>query len=306
MGTSRSNGGPGDRTPLLPAWALPGGAPPPPLPPDEPDGDGDGDNSFPDTADTGSDDAGDGDALDNSSSEDHPGASAAPPSGRWQAAKRMLTQSARAGGDRANVSAAGRAYVRAKGGSRAAANAAVQGRTTAAHAARFLGTLASGGLAAALDAIGLRNFIGRNAEVVFAAIANAIAPPGATLEEAAARRAADEVLARLYDERIGEDGDTAPLERMSETDVAEAVRGVISAYVYERWLEELGKSIESGAVSPAEAVKQEREMKLYVRDIVQLDVSNEDVLAFGRDPAHGQAVIQRLFDEAYAFLEDGR
>ena len=193
-----------------------------------------------------------------------------------------------------------------KAAPRSAATAATHGRTTAARAGRFFSTLSSGGLAAALDSLGLRNYVGRGAEVVFAAIANALAPPGSTLEEAAARRAADEVLARLYDDRIEEDGDLAPLERMSAADVADAVRGVITAYVYERWLEELGKSIESGAVSSADAVRLEREVKQYVQDIVTLDVSDADVLSFGRDGGQAHDVIGRLFEEAYGFLEGGQ
>jgi hypothetical protein len=203
------------------------------------------------------------------------------------------------------VSRAGRAYVRAKGGARAAAGQAVHGRATAARAGRFFGTLASRGLGAALDALGLRTYIGRGAEEVFAAIANAISPAGATLEEAAARRAADEVLARLYDERVDADGDLADLERMTAEDVATAVRDVVSGYIYQRWLEELGKSIERGATSPADAVRLEREVRQYVRDIVQLDVPSDRVLTIDWEKPEGQALLQRFFEEAYSLLEEG-
>jgi hypothetical protein len=204
------------------------------------------------------------------------------------------------------VAASGRAYVRAKGGSRSAATTATHGRATASRASSFFGALLSGGLGAALEALGIRNYVGRAADVVFAAIANAIAPPGATLEEAAARRAADEVLSKLYEDVLDANGDLTVLDSMSQDDVANAVRGVITAYVYERWLEQLGKSIETGAVSPTEAVRLEHEVKQYVRDIVVLDVTNEDVLAFGQDAGRTQLVIDRLFEEAYSLLGDGR
>ncbi|MBN9521543.1 hypothetical protein J0H58_23990 [bacterium] len=204
------------------------------------------------------------------------------------------------------MAASGRAYVRASGGSRSAAAAASHGRATVARASNFFGTLLRNGLGAALDSLGIRDFVGRAADIVFAAIANAIAPPGATLEEAAARRAADEVLAKLYDDVIEAGGDLVALEAMSENDVADAVRGVITAYVYERWLEQLGKSIEAGAVTPAEAVRLEREVKQYVKDIVLLDVTNDEVLAFGRDAERTKQVVDRLFEEAYGLLEDGQ
>jgi len=212
---------------------------------------------------------------------------------------------ARGGGGRQGIGQAGRAYVRAKGGSRSAAGQATAGRAATARAGNFFGALARGGLSAALDALGLRNYIGRGAEEVFAAIANVIAPPGATLEEAAARRAADDVLGRLYEERVGADGDLGGLDRMTADDVGAAVRDVVSSYVYQRWLEELGKSIEAGTTSPTEAVKLEREVRQYVRDIVQLEVPNDRVLTTNWESSEGQAIVRRLFEEAYGLLEAG-
>lgn len=304
MGTSRTFDGPGDRPPLLPAWALPGGGPPPAPPEPPPEGTDGGDDSGPDGDDA---QGGEGDSPGDGAT----GGPAVPPAGPapqqspWRAARVQMNRWARGGGGRQGVAQAGRAYVRAKGGSRAAAARAVHGRATAARAGGFFGALASGGLRAALDALGLRNYIGRGAEVVFAAIANAIAPPGATLEEAAARHAADEVLARLYAERIGADGDLGGLERMTAEDVGAAVRDVVSTYIYQRWLEELGKSIEAGTTSPSEAVRLEREVRQYVRDIVQLEVPNDRVLTLDWERPEGQALVQRLFEEAYGLLEEG-
>ncbi len=311
MGTSRTNDGPGDRPPLLPPWALPGGGPPP-VPPEPPPGDpegGDGGDAADSQGDGGEGDVGQGNlmpgTMDGPGVPGTPPGSSVPPQAPWRAARRQMNGWARGGGGREGVSRAGRAYVRAKGGARAAASRAVHGRATAARAGRFFGALASGGLRAALETLGLRDYVGRGAEEVFAAIANAISPAGATLEEAAARRAADEVLARLYDERVGADGDLAGLERMAAQDVATAVRDVVSAYVYQRWLEELGKSIETGTTSPAEAVRLEREVRQYVRDIVQLEVPNDRVLTLDWEKPDGQALVQRLFEEAYGLLEEG-
>lgn len=302
MGTSRTGDGPADRTPLLPSWALPGGGPPPLLPEDLPSDDLGGDDSDDGTPPANGADTAPG-GTDQPDVVTPP--AQAPPS-PWQAAKGRFTRSARAGGGRSHVAASGRAYVRAKGGSRAAATSATHGRTTAGRASAFLGTLLNQGLRAALESLGIREYVGRSADVVFAAIANAIAPPGATLEEAAARRAADEMLAKLYDEVIEAGGDLNALEAMSPTAITDAVRDVITAYVYERWLEQLGKSIEAGATTPAEAVRLEREVKQYVRDIVALDISDADVLAFGRDPDRTQQVMSRLFEEAYDLLGEGQ
>jgi hypothetical protein len=287
MGTSRTNKGPGDRPPLLPPWALPGG-PPPPLPPE------------PLEESDEADEPGDADANDSTSP--------APPSpdpgqpAPWRAARRAMNSWARNGGG-AGIARAGQSFARAAGGSRAAASQATHGRATAARVGGFFGTLAERGLAAALESIGIAGYVDHPAEEVFAAIANALAPPGATLEEAAAKRASDEVLGRLYAEYVEADGDLTRLERMTLQDAGEAVHEVISAYIYNRWLIELGKSIEAGATSPAQAVRLEREVRQYVRDIVQLDINPERLQTLALDRPEGQAVVQRLFEEAYGLLE---
>jgi hypothetical protein len=155
-----------------------------------------------------------------------------------------------------------------------------------------------------LDTIGVRGLAGRSAEEVFAAIADALAPDGATLEEAAARRAINESLAQLFEERVA-DGGLESLERMTAADVAAAVQNMVTAYVYHRWLEELGLSLERGAVSPAEAVRMEREMRAYVRDLVRLEIPPDRALATDWEGAEGQAFVQRLFEDAYSLLEAG-
>ncbi len=279
MGTSRSYDGPGDRPPLLPAWATSGGGPDGPPGPPAPD-------------------------------EPPPVPPAPPPvplPGRpWQQAKASLTRYASGTSTgRAGLSRAGRDYVSARGGARAAAGAAAAGRASVGRAGRFYGALAGGGgLARALAALGILGLAGRPAEEVFAAIADALAPDGATLEEAAARRAVNESLAQLFEDRL-EAGGLESLERMSAADVAGAVQNMIAAYVYHRWLEELGLSLERGAVSAAEAVQMEREMRAYVRDLVRLEIPADSALGTDWAGTEGQAVVQRLFEDAYSLLEAG-
>lgn len=295
MGTSRTNEGPGDRTPLLPAWALPGTDPYPVSPDLQND---DAENGG-DVSDGGQD--GNGQPQSPVDGQPQPVSEQQP----WRAARRQMNSWVRAGGGRTEngIRPAGRAYVRAKGGSRSAATQATAGRAATERAGNFFGALARGGLSAALRALGLLSYVGRGAEEVFAAIANAIAPSGATLEEAAARRAANEVLAKLYEERVTENGDLSRLEQLTAEDVGTAVRDVVSSYVYQRWLEELGRSIEDGTTSPSEAVKLEREVRQYVRDIVLLEIPNDRLLAINWESSEGQSLVQQLFEEAYGLLE---
>lgn len=319
MGTSGSYGGPSDSSPLLPTWSLPSA---------EPGGDSaDGDEATSDTFDSDSAGAADdglpgepGSSSSSSGSTDPaaqapasadpppetsqatPVAMAAPSSG-WRAAKSSMTRYASSGGGRRGISRAGRSYVRAKGGSRSAATSARSGRVATARLGGFLSGVASGGLATGLAAVGLQDLVGQDVDHVLAGLANALAPSGASLEEAAARMAINEVLEALYEEHIAEDG-LAGLDSLTSEQVGEAITQGVEAYVYHRWLQELGNSIEKGAVSVASATGMENEMRVYVREMVQLELGAKDPVAINWSGAEGQEVVQRLYEDAYAILEN--
>jgi hypothetical protein len=167
----------------------------------------------------------------------------------------------------------------------------------------FLGTVGRTGIDNALRSFDLASFVGRSAEEIFVAMANALAPEGALVEDAAARVAVDETLAALYDKVIANGGDLGVLDSLTGVELAEAVETCIATYIYERWIGELGKSIERGAVSADAAVSLEQGMKAYVRESVKLKVGGKDVIQIDWAGAEGQALIETVFQDAYSFLE---
>ena len=167
MGTSTSNPGPFDRQPLLPSWALPTDAGNDAEPNDD-------ENESPDN----------GEQQDNSPLPTPPVT--------WQMAKSSMSRFA-SSGERNSLSRAGRDYVGAKGGRRAAAQAASAGKSVALKVGGFLSAVASAGIRTALDEIGLAHMVGRSAPEVLAALIDVLAPAGATHQEAAARKAANDV-----------------------------------------------------------------------------------------------------------------
>jgi len=297
MGTSKSYGGPKDASGLLPAWAMGG--------------------------DTGAMDQGVdvGAANDAAASErdgDDPGRAAglgasqaqpttgdlkSPADRPWASAKRQLGKAVQAGGTREAFRDAGHAYVRARGGSARASSGASAGRRASAALGGFLSGVATQGVRPALERLGLATLAGRDVREVFAAIANAIAPGGASLEEAVARRATAEVLQELYERYAVETNGIAKLDAMGIDDVRQALRSSIASYVYHRWLEELGAKIEEKSVSASQAERFERDMKAYVRDVVRLDLGKVDVLAIDWAGNAGARLMEELFAQAYAVLD---
>jgi hypothetical protein len=145
--------------------------------------------------------------------------------------------------------------------------------------------------------------VGQSANVVFAAILNALAPPGAENADAVARKATGDVLTELF-ERFGvEEGGFDRLDRMDAVAIAGAVKDSVSAFIYERWLLELGKKIEQGAYSDADAVRLEREVSAYVKDLVEIDLQGRDAVTIDWGAVEGHQFCERIYREAYDLLE---
>ena len=296
MGTSSSHSGPGDGPGLLPSWATEGGNAGA-----APDGGGDAD--------------GDGAAEGGAAGNEGTGTDAGQPAGpvpdpsasprNWQSAKSGMTRYANSGGGAARLRSAGSGYVRAKGGSRGAASSATSGRSVSRQVGNFLSSAVRSGIREALDSIGLRDIVGQSSDRVLARLADALAPAVSTKEEAAARRATIEVLEFLYETVIGEDGDLGALEQMDQETVEQAIERSVSGYIYNRWLDELGLSIENGAVSEAAAVGLERDVKEYVESCVALEVGDKSAIEIDWGGREGRQIIDGVYRDAYALLEAG-
>lgn len=285
MGTQQPYGGPSPEKNLLPDWALP----------EEPDtGDVDDDNQ--DSPDQDTPDEETPDTSTPHKQQQHEAAA-------WKAARGSMTRFVSGGGGRTSLRTAARNYVRARGGPRRAASTATSDRSAAAALGHFLSTVATRGIEAGLNAIGLKSLVGKDIEEVFAEIANALAPDAALRSHASARKAINEALYRTLEANLKRDEDIATLESMSGKDVADALRDCVTACIYSRWLEELGLSIERRAISATEAVRLEREVKQYVRECVRLETGDKDVLSINWRGPEGRGIITRIFEDAYSLLE---
>ena len=281
MGTSSTYGGPSGKTPLLPSWAQPepGVDQPPADVPQQPP------NSVP----------------------PNPLAINVPiPTVSWTTAKSAMTRYASSGGGsggRAGLRKAGDAYVGAKGGSSGAARTAISGRAATGGLAQFLSDVANRGGEAASRALGLAKALGKGSDALFAALVDALAPPGNELEQAAARRAVEESIEHLYAKFELEDGDINKLDALDADGIKEALGVSVCSYIYHRWLQELGKSIQTQAITPRDAVRLEREVRAYVREAVKLDFKQIDVLTVRWNEEEGRKIVNRIYMDAYAFLE---
>jgi len=296
MGTSSSNSGPRGKTPLLPKWAQGGGqgaSPGSPAPPPPDAGNGDSPPPKPNPK-----------AVPDEVQAPQP----APPllpklSGApWTLARRAMTSAVKAGATVAGLRTAGRRYVSAKGGAKKASSTASAGRATTARIGNFVSDIASRGFNEAARAIGLESTVGRKVDVVLAEVINAIAPTGTNNDDAIARRAASETLRELFEKHGVEQAGLDVLNAMTPGDVTDTIELSVAAYVYERWLFDLSQKIEQNAVSEADAVKLERDVKDFVKGLVKLKLNGTQALKLDWKGADGKKFVQEIYDAAYKLL----
>lgn len=288
---------------LLPAWALPGAAATPVSNDDTTRGSGEGSDG-----DGSGGPAAPQDTPASASSEmlnaSVPAASVAGSIKHpWRSAKRSLGTALQGVDGQRDYRRAARAYVRARGGAQRAAHSATFARGATARLAAFLSDVSTGGLASAAQQLGLASLTGRPVHDVLAAITNALAPHGATLPEAAARQSVADTLASLWEARDLAEGGFDRLQAMTADDVRGAITDCVSSYIFYQWALELGRAIERRAVSTNDAITMEREMRQYIRDTLTLDLASIDVLGVDWAGSQGQAIISKVYAEAFALIE---
>ena len=139
-------------------------------------------------------------------------------------------------------------------------------------------------------------------DVVLAAVINSIAPAGTNNDDAIARRAASETLRELFEKHGVEQAGLDALNAMAPADVTDAIELSVSAYIYQRWLFDLSQKIEEHAVSVSEAVRLERDVKVFVRGLVKLKLDGNQALHLDWKGSQGKQFVQDIYEAAYRLL----
>lgn len=281
---------------MLPPWAQDPVPPQPsPVPPEQ--------GELPAVTDSG---VGEAPAQPTSPTDTQPGVPStpfAPRMGDLGSARKYMTKFTTGGGGAGRARTVGKSYVKGRGGASGATKSATSGRAATAKLGGFLSSVARNGWQATARAMGLEQYVGKSINATLAGIVNVLAPNGALVEESAARTAVNQAMYELYDKFDLGDGDLTKLDNLDESTVRDVMQSSVATYIYTRWLGELGDRIESKSVSDDQAVKLEREVKDYVRETVKLDMTKVNVLALDWGGQEGQKFVERIFLEAYGFLE---
>lgn len=295
MGTSSSNGGPSGKSSLLPSYYNPSAA---------------DNNATGTTASAPAPNAIDGSVQITTSPQ--PSVIPTPPrntptlTGDWTVARGAMTRFAnRTAGS--SVRKAAQNYVRTLGGSRGASRSASRGISSGRGLVSFLGSVSrsigGNGLTPTLTQLGLSGYIGHSSEETLAKIADAIAPIGATNDEAIARDAVITTLDLLYTKILMNGGDITALESLTPEMIKETVIEYVGIYIFKKWVYELGIAVEKNSVTEKQAIQMENEIKDFINAEVKLSLAHKDVQDFDLNSPPNQQIIETIFTIAYSTLE---
>lgn len=262
MGTSSSHGGPKGKNPLLPKDFN-----------DEPfDG-----NKVPDS-----------DPLENQKTE------------AWKNAKTQVSKLI-SNTDR-NTETALSAYVKAHGGGKGAAGAAISGKATTVNLGNFLASTSSQGFRTTLDQYQIQ-YENRTVQEVLSDIVNKIAPSPNTKEDAVARNALIDTMEILYDEIEDNDGNINILDNLNSEKFNELMNTYISSYIFQKFLSEMESRFEKYASNEGSALSIENEIKEYISGTVDNKLADRDFSNINFTSKTVMETINQIYEECYSVIE---
>lgn len=194
-----------------------------------------------------------------------------------------------------------RDYVRALGGAAAAASGATAGQVALRKMAQLFANAQSLGTREAFRLAGLGHLAGRDTTSVLCGLLDELTGPGSLLEEAAAKKAMQDLL----DERFSEIEDWEALDHaLSATDLSGLIRDFICMYIFVRITQDLGMRLENGSPSPENLSIAYEQLLTCIQAVVGIDTEGIDPIDVDWAGQQGHDLIARWIAEAYGFLEE--
>jgi hypothetical protein len=192
------------------------------------------------------------------------------------------------------------AFISALGGASAAAAAASDGRQTLGRLGDVLGGVADEGLTPTLERLGLDELVGQSALAVVSGLLDHVAGAGETVEGAAAREAASEVLEALFSSAEAyEDATSVPLD---VNQVLSLLQQFLAAYVWKRVLQNIADRLVNNS-PPGQVRAREREIRRYIDAKVALTLQEIDPLSVDWSGDEAEELIGQLMTHVLQVFE---
>lgn len=227
--------------------------------------------------------------------------------GGWTSYKVAVSNYARNGGGEGGIRAQRvlSRYVAARGGADAIAGGS--GGRAASSAARGVAGLIAGvatdGLGATLESLGLAGLVGKDRYEVLDGLISVLAGDGATRDEQAVVQAVIETLERLFpeDAQTFDDLDAAPV--IAE-DLPRFVETFLTEWAYWQMAPTFEAKFATGIDDAAEYAQREDELRQLLGNVVALKLGDRDPLSIDWRSDEGKRIVDQAITDAFAIIEE--
>lgn len=221
-----------------------------------------------------------------------------PRGGAWTPYKHAVTNYAKHGGQKRAERVLARHVATLGGAAAAAGSLSVIGG--AQRLSGVLSGIAVDGLGPTLERYGLGHLVGHGRFEVLEALLAIVAGPGGDLEAEAARQAACDVIELIF----GDADSFGELDevRLDATALVDLLELFIGLCVFYRILPQLADRLAKYS-DPVNSALLEREMKEFIRGLVQLNLLGREPLTVDWAGSEGANVIDRVVRGAYQHME---
>lgn len=277
MGTSSSNNGPSNNTPLLPSWAEPNENPSSPDIENQPNPKDD---------------------------ESNPPRVEIPLSGEWRPAKSSLSSFVREPSPNKFNSAA-KSYVRAGGGAKSISKSIVSGKRAGIRLGSLLASFSNKGVGNTFRELFELDFGGLSLESAINKVVDYLSPQDGTIEDSITADAISETLYEIYKDFDLSNNDLSVLDNITNENIQDILSKYAASYIYSKWVNEIGIVLENKEISETQIVKIERQMKEFIKGSIKLEFSeinfkNESII----EKNEIRRIMDEVFETAYQSLEE--
>jgi len=188
-------------------------------------------------------------------------------------------------------------------GATTAARSAIAGRTATARLGGFLAQGIRDGFAVVARRFGIEH-LGRDIQFVLAAFVDLLAPDGAQLDAAAARKAVIDTIGELFEQYDVAANGIEALDHLTEEGMRDAITLSIAHVIDEKFQQDLASRVEDGSMAERAANELMEHAGDFIRGIVAIDTGTIDILSMDWDSKEGRDLVQQMYETAYSLLEN--
>lgn len=220
----------------------------------------------------------------------------------WQNVKSLMSKYIN--NNNRNKSGIIKKYIKASGGANNLVKNSNAGVRSTVNLGNFLASIKQNGLYDTLREFNIK-YEGRNIEDVLSDIVNIISKDSISKEDSVAKNATVQALENIYEFIEDNNMELQALENMSNDMFDTVLCNYISAYIWEKMLNDLESRFEKYSSSPVEALEIENEFKQYIKNKVDIAYNKLSIKYEQFSNKNAISLVESIYKDCYNVLGEG-